>query len=98
MCRSHIDPNHIIGASKVLTVSGIDNNALQIEADAEATASGINSFGSGPRNFRIKPILSIMPNKTIRFYVTSDGTLRYLNVRYHEDGVDYHKDICEFNI
>ena len=41
-----------------------------------------------------------MPNKTIRFYVTTDydGIIRYLNVRYHEDGVDYHKDICELNV
>ena len=95
-----IDRNHIIGVRKVINVSGTDNNNLLIEADAEATASGINSFGSGSRNFRIKPILSIMPNKTIRFYVTSDydGIIKYLNVRYHEDGVDYHKDICEFSV
>lgn len=97
---SGIDPNHIIGARKVLTVSGIDNNTMLIEADAEATASGLNSLGSGSRNIRIKPILSIMPNKTIRFYVTTDydGIIKYLNVRYHEDGVDYHKDICELNV
>ena len=97
---SGIDPNHIIGARKVLTVSGIDNNTMLIEAHAEATVSGLNSLGSGSRNIRIKPILSIMPNKTIRFYVTTDydGIIKYLNVRYHEDGVDYHKDICEFSV
>ena len=55
---SGIDPNHIIGARKVLTVSGIDNNTMLIEADAEATASGINSLGSGSRNFVSNPFLA----------------------------------------
>ena len=49
---SGIDPNHIIGVRKVLTVSGIDNNTMLIEADAEATASGVNSLGVGIREMR----------------------------------------------
>jgi hypothetical protein len=97
-----IDPNDILGERKVLIVSGVDNNSLTFDADAEATASGWNaSLGSVAETpmFRISPILSTMPNKTIRFYVnTDDNGMKNLNVRYQEDGVDYHTDICEFNV
>ena len=98
-----IDRNHIIGVRKVINVVGYDNNSLLIEADAEATASGnqtIDYFADpGGNTFRIKPILSIMPNKTIRFYVnTDDNGMKNLNVRYHEDGIDYHTDLSALNV
>ena len=95
-----LDPNDILGERKVLIVSGVDNNSLTFDADAEATASGWNpSLGFTVPMFRVSPILSIMPNKTIRFYVnTDDNGIKNLNVRYHEDGIDYHTDLSALNV
>jgi len=95
---SNIDPDEINGVRKVLAITGFDNNLLTIEADTEASATGNATLGAGSKTFTIKPILSVMNNNTIRFYVTSDGASRYLNVRYHENGIDYTKDIVLLDV